>query len=182
MIHPRHVGLGDHRGKHRVVAPVEFDLRNRKASRRPFPGHAVEPAQRIDVADVQVMQVRVEHVDLREIHADAERQDCDCGQREPGRAAHRSRGVSHILPQVIEPRPAPLVACLFLQSQRAAEVAPPVGGHHLAMRGHLFLQLPLQPAAMDQCGEATHEFAHIRQSSGWLVWPRWPVRNPQSRV
>ena len=74
MEHSRNVGLGDQRGQRRVVAPVEFDRRDGKtARRRPFPGHPEEPAERIDIADVQAMEERVEQVNLGEIHPDPQR-------------------------------------------------------------------------------------------------------------
>ena len=124
--------------------------------------------------------MRVEDVNLGEVHPDPERQDRDRRERETRRAAERSRAVDNVLAKMVEPRPAPLVGGLFPQAQRASEVPPPVDRHHLAMRRHLVFQFLLQPPAMEEGVEAAAEFAHVRQSSEWLGWPRSPVHNPKS--
>ena len=67
-------GLGDDRGEHRVVAPVEFDRRDGKLPKSsfPFPGHPGNLAERSEIAHVYPMNQSLEDMNLGEVHSDPE--------------------------------------------------------------------------------------------------------------
>lgn len=105
----------------------------------------------------------VHQVEEREIEADADGQDEDGGDGECRRAPQDARGVPHVLNEAIEPAPAPGVARFFAEPEHVAERA--AVAHHLAMRRHLGLELPLDAGAIEQIPDPTTPLAEHARSS-----------------
>lgn len=62
----------------------------------------------------------------------------------PGDPQQRPHGVAHILLKPFDPGPSPRLASIFAQPECIAKVFAALSRHHLAVKVHIVLELPVE--------------------------------------
>ena len=127
----------------------------------------MESHQRRRIAYVERPQHhQVEETEGRDVDADADGQHRHRRQREPRRLAQHAHGVAQVLPQPVNPRPAPGIPRVLAQLEIVAEVVAARARRHLAVELHVVGQLAFELPAVEQIIQPAKKFWHTTKPLG----------------